>query len=143
MMNTEYHVQPVAWRDAEHALRRIRQIVFIEEQGVPQELEWDGLDAESSHVIAYDSTGEVVGSGRLLPSGQIGRMAVLAQSRRRGVGTRLLQALLERAKEKNMPRVFLHAQCDAIPFYQKQGFRVVGGVFMEAGIAHQTMERLL
>ena len=122
-------------------IKTVREAVFIREQHVPVELEWDGLDDAASHVIALDSHAQVIGTVRLLDDGHIGRMAVLPQWRHQGVGSAMLNALLELARQKHLTRVFLHAQTTAIEFYQRHGFSIRGEEFMDAGIPHRYMER--
>ncbi|MFU8817628.1 MAG: GNAT family N-acetyltransferase, partial [Pseudomonadales bacterium] len=104
---------------------------------------WDGEDEASSHFLALNAAGQPLGCARLLPSGQIGRMAVLREHRGGGLGTRLLQEAIEAAKRQGMPRVSLHAQIQAEGFYRKAGFLPLGEVFMEAGIPHREMELAL
>lgn len=120
-------------------MRRLRTAVFVDEQGVPAELEWDGRDACCLHVVAESGEGELIGTGRLLPSGQIGRMAVAREWRRRGVGAALVRTLIALAREHGIDSCFLHAQTTAIPFYERQGFRLAGVAFREAGIVHRKM----
>jgi len=134
-----FGVRRVGWSDAGLQLRAIRTAVFIDEQNVPVELEWDGLDVLCLHVVAEAATGEAIGTGRLLPDGHIGRMAVLKSWRRRGVGRALLLELLAAAGERGHERVELNAQTRAIGLYARFGFGVVGDEFMEAGIPHRTM----
>jgi predicted GNAT family N-acyltransferase len=130
-------VSIVAWADAGRLLGEIREQVFIIEQGVPPELEWDGRDKESTHALALNASGQPVGTARLLPEGQIGRMAVLRAWRRQGVGTLLLHCLIDSAEDP--ARLFLNAQTSAEPFYRRNGFVPKGEVFMEAGIPHIRM----
>lgn len=136
-------VQAVPWEQARERLLRIRHRVFVEEQGVPPEMEEDSLDAQALHVIA--STPELgdLATGRLLNSGQIGRMAVLAEHRGRGIGAAILVYLLNQAQANGHSEVFLNAQCTAKDFYTRHGFTSTGEVFMEAGIPHQKMTRSL
>ena len=119
--------------------RPVRYAVFVVEQGVPPELEWDGLDHLCVHARAIDQHGQAIGTGRLMPDGRIGRMAVLAPWRRRGVGSRLLQALLRERHARNWPPAHLHAQLTAADFYARQGFQCAGAPFDEAGIPHVLM----
>lgn len=135
----EFTVKEVSWRASERALRAIRTKVFVEEQSVPEALEWDGLDESSSHVIAVASDGTPIGTGRLLRDGHIGRMAVLEEWRGRGVGSALLELLLVIAGSMGFDEVRLHAQTHAIGFYARQGFKVEGEEFVEAGIPHVVM----
>jgi predicted GNAT family N-acyltransferase len=124
-------------------VRAIRQQVFIDEQHIPAELEWDGHDDACMHVLAFASAGTAVGTGRLAPDGRIGRMAVLASWRGRGAGRALLTALLSAAREAGCERVNLHAQESARPFYRRAGFRTLGEPYLEAGIRHVSMEMRL
>lgn len=132
-------VRPVAWGDARQTIRAIREAVFVREQGVPLEIEWDGLDSTCLHVLAHEAHGRPVGTARMLDDGKIGRMAVLTEWRGRGVGSALVDALLEVAADRGRSCVHLAAQTHAIEFYAKQGFQVVGEVFLEAGIPHCAM----
>ncbi|MCK4546129.1 MAG: GNAT family N-acetyltransferase [Candidatus Eisenbacteria sp.] len=140
MLHTRMTIRSVKWTEAEGDIRRIRETVFIKEQNVPEELEWDGLDPDCAHVLAYDEDGEAVGTGRLRADGHIERMAVLEEWRGRGIGDRLLHKLLDLAREKGFSRVTLWAQTHAIPFYERHGFQAVGGEFMDAGIPHREMQ---
>lgn len=135
----DVHVLPVDWSTHREALQAIRGTVFIEEQGVPKEIEWDGEDDVAHHFMAINEAGQRVGCGRLLPSGRIGRMAVLAEYRGRGIGRLILDAAVARAAELGFSRVTLHAQVPVVGFYRKAGFLPEGGEFSEAGIVHQAM----
>jgi predicted GNAT family N-acyltransferase len=117
----------------------VRRLVFVEEQGVPEELEWDEWDARCVHVLARTSTGEPVGTGRLLPDAHIGRMAVLPRWRRQGVASAMLRELLAVARERGDDVVRLNAQTQAIPFYLRFGFAAQGPEFQDAGIPHRLM----
>ncbi|GAB3271688.1 GNAT family N-acetyltransferase [Parahaliea aestuarii] len=135
-------LQVVSWNEASNALGSLRRTVFIEEQGVPRDVEWDGRDAECRHVLALRGD-QPVGCGRLMPDGKIGRMAVLASERGRGVGAAVLQRLVELARECGFERVYVHAQQHAAPFYSRAGFVPRGATFEEAGIPHTTMHLAL
>jgi predicted GNAT family N-acyltransferase len=135
-------VRPAVWPQDEHALRRIREEVFVQEQQVPVGLEWDGKDAGCLHVLAHAGE-EPVGTARMTLTGHIGRMAVRAAWRGLGIGGALLQALMETARARGLTEVYLNAQVSAVPFYQGHGFRVEGGVFLDAGIPHRRMRRAL
>ncbi len=137
MNRTYYSTALVSWKDAADALSDIRHRVFIDEQGVPPELEWDGLDTSAMHVMATSRDGEAIGTARLLPDGQIGRMAVLAQWRGTGVGTAMLQRLIAHAPVRES--LFLNAQTSAESFYRRNGFEPEGKIFTEAGIPHIRM----
>lgn len=138
-----FRVEPADWAIDRDALRAIRETVFVQEQQVPVEEEWDELDPDCRHVLARDDAGTPIGTGRLTPQHTIGRMAVLADWRGRGVGAALLQALIDRARALGWDRVSLHAQVRAIGFYERYGFVPEGETFMEAGIEHLTMTRAL
>ena len=135
-------IELLDWKNARTEASRIRTTVFVEEQGVPAAIEMDDQDAACVHALAYVD-GRVVGTGRLLPDGHIGRMAVLKESRACGVGGAILACLVEEARRRGMKEVVLSAQTHALGFYRKHGFREQGGIFEEAGIAHQEMRRVL
>ena len=141
MISSDIQIQEVAWQHAEKALSEIRIQVFIKEQGVPETLEWDGLDAECIHLLAVSSSNIPVGTVRLLPDGHIGRMAVLKEWRNRGVGKALLLRILDIAQIHGIKVVVLNAQTSAQGFYEKLGFHAVGEEFMDAGIPHYKMTR--
>jgi predicted GNAT family N-acyltransferase len=130
------------WRDAD-AIRQLRTTVFIVEQGIPAALEWDGQDADCDHVLVEDAAGQSLATGRLMPDGRIGRMAVRADWRRQGVGSLLLQALLDQARHRGLHEVYLHAQQAVSRFYRKADFLQRGDPFLEAGIMHVVMQRTL
>jgi len=138
-------IRVLPWDEARNLARPLREAVFVHEQGVPIEQEWDELDACSDHAIALTPTGEAIGTARLLPETgsacvfRIGRMAVLKPWRGRGVGAALLNALLERAAGCGARSIVLHAQTHASGFYQRFGFSAEGGEYLEAGIPHFTM----
>jgi predicted GNAT family N-acyltransferase len=126
------------WAADSAALLAIRHRVFVEEQAVPLELEHDAYDATAVHLLALvDDT--PVGTARMLPGGHIGRMAVLAEWRGRGIGTALLRSLLELAESQGVRSPYLHAQCSAIGFYERLGFRAEGPEFIDARIPHRLM----
>ena len=127
------------WAQAKERARAVREAVFVIEQNVPIELEWDEWDGRCEHALALDEKGTPVGTARLLPDGHLGRMAVLASCRGAGIGRALAQALLQRAVERGMPRIVLHAQIHAAGFYRKLGFSEFGEPFDEAGIPHIAM----
>ena len=126
-----------------HDARIIRHQVFVVGQNIPVELEWDEMDAVSLHAVAYDKAGQAIGTARLLPDHHIGRMAVLEPRRGRGVGGRLLQTLMEKARERGASEVALNAQVSAMPFYCRHGFTAEGEVFDDAGIPHVCMRKSL
>ena len=136
-----FTVKPIYWNASQKEVKAIRNKVFVEEQGVPPELEWDGLDEQSYHVLAYAPDGTPIGTGRLLQDGHIGRVAVLMEWRGKGVGRALLEMLLVIANKMGNDEVKLHAQTRVVNFYKKRGFTKQGKEFMEAGIPHIAMKR--
>lgn len=143
MTGTPFRVEPVSYEAALPDLRAVRETVFVQEQRVPLELEWDELDPACQHVLARDHAGRPIGTGRLTPEHRIGRMAVLAEWRGHGVGDALLLALVAQARALGWREVSLHAQASAIGFYARRGFLPYGERFVEAGIDHQSMRLLL
>lgn len=149
------HVELVSWQSHADALLAIRFRVFVEEQGVPPELEPDDQDPHCWHVVAgwrdrpdgdagaQPAAGGWVGTARMTGGGRIGRMAVLAPWRGRGVGAAMLDRLAELAADRAIPRLTLLAQLHALSFYEKHGFRPHGPEVEEAGIRHRAMSRLL
>lgn len=142
-MTDRIDVRRADWDSEEPLLRSLRNRVFVREQKVPQDLEWDGQDEDAVHLLAFDLRGDAVGTARLLPSGQIGRMAVLPEHRGFGIGRALLDAAVQAARERGDYEVFLNAQTHALGFYERAGFASVGEPFEEAGIPHQRMELAL
>lgn len=138
-----FHVDEVPWATHAGVLGAVRREVFVVEQRVPEALEWDGLDADCRHVLAVDGDGHAVGTGRLLPDGHIGRMAVLAAWRGRGLGRALLERLVAMACARGDAMAVLNAQTHAVGFYSRCGFEVSSGEFMDAGIPHVEMRRVL
>ncbi|MBI5937223.1 MAG: GNAT family N-acetyltransferase [Betaproteobacteria bacterium] len=134
-----FTVSEADWRRDEAGIAHVRRRVFIEEQAVPEAMEWEARDAQCDWFIAQDATGAIVGIARLTPDEHIGRMAVLPAWRRRGVGAALLRAALAQARQRGLRRVGLHAQVQAMPFYARFGFQARGPVFDEAGIPHREM----
>lgn len=130
------------WSTDGPQLRQVRREVFVLEQAIPEELEWDADDPVSVHALALLNR-EPVGTGRLTPAGKIGRVAVLASCRGRGLGLRIMKLLLDEARHRGLTEVELNAQLAVVPFYEKLGFRAEGGVFEEAGIPHRKMRRPL
>jgi predicted GNAT family N-acyltransferase len=143
VQHTAFSVARIDYERGLDALRAVREPVFVQEQQVPLALEWDELDPHCIHVIARDAAGHPIGTGRLTPERKIGRMAVLREWRGRGVGDALLKALLDEAQHHRLPDLRLNAQVSAMGFYAKYGFVPEGERFMEAGIEHQGMRRVL
>lgn len=124
------------------AVFALRHEVFVVGQGVPEELELDEMDAVSDHAVAIVD-GAVVGTGRLLPAGTIGRMAVASEVRGQGIGAAVLAVLEERARERGLEHVELHAQVHAVGFYDRYGYVPFTDVYLEAGIEHRSMRKEL
>lgn len=136
-------VQVGDWKQLRAAASAVRFAVFIQEQGIPAELELDERDAGALHAVAFDSSDTPVGTGRLLPDAHIGRMAVLRAVRGQGIGAAILQSLVAMARTRGMQELRLHAQTSAMGFYERLGFVPIGDEYEEAGIAHRTMARAL
>ena len=130
------------WQDAKLDAYSIRKHVFVEEQGVPEEMELDEFDLNALHALAY-SDSECIGTARLVTLhgnlGRIGRMAVLPSYRGQGVGRKLLESLLQASQSQDLKQLELHAQVAVIPFYEQFGFIAQGDVYEEAGIEHRDM----
>ena len=136
----KFCVRPADWHIDGEVLRALREEVFIREQSVPAEMEWDEFDGQSRHVVAM-ADGVPIGTGRLLPDGHIGRMAVLREWRGQGVGSAMLTTLMRDCAQARHARVVLNAQIQAMPFYLRHGFQAEGEEFLDAGIAHRRMWR--
>lgn len=141
MTDNTYRVRRANWPDDVPALRSVREPVFVEEQNVPLEMEWDEDDPRCIHVLAEDSDGNPIGTGRLSKDGKVGRMAVHKPWRGTGVGGAILQALLDEARAAGIPECRLHGQTAAVGFYARYGFEAEGPEFEEAGIPHRMMRR--
>jgi predicted GNAT family N-acyltransferase len=150
---TSVNISPVKNEAELFQALAIREVVFIEEQHVPETVERDAEDAKAYHVLAIQG-GHAVGTGRMVilpqpPEGQtgtwaqIGRMAVLQSARKAGVGSRVLQSLEEEARRRKVTGLVLHAQLIALDFYKKHGYEPVGAVFEEAGMPHTKMQKTL
>lgn len=142
-MNVELVTQVGDWGSLAAGARLIRESVFVREQGVPAALEYDGLDPECRHALVSTGAGEPIATGRLLPDGRIGRIAVAPAWRGRGVGRTVMLALINEAKHARHHEVVLNAQVSAVPFYLGLGFEPYGDGFVEAGIPHQAMRLVL
>ena len=139
----QFNTREADWRTDGNQLSNIRRLVFIVEQKVPKDEEWDGKDEDSWHWLATDTKDVPIGTARLLPDGQIGRMAVLSHYRKFGVGAALLEQAVEKARHLGFSSVFLNAQSHALGFYERAGFVAEGEEFQEAGIAHYRMTQTL
>lgn len=143
------HIDTVDWAHYQITLSNIRKTVFIEEQNVPEDLEWDGLDNTAVHILAQlkiDNQYHPAGTARILIKGNIahiGRMAVLAQWRGYGIGQKLLHSAIAECRKRNIEKIMLNAQTYVLNFYQQAGFKVSSDEFMDAGIAHNEMTLLV
>lgn len=142
-MADDFHLRLAEWPKDINPIRAVRTDVFIEEQHVSQDEEWDGLDDQCLHVLALDGNDDPIGTARLLPEGKIGRMAVLKPWRGKGVGAAMLELLMQEAEARGFTEVGLAAQVHAVPFYEKFGFVAYGEQFMDAGIPHYRMKAAL
>ena len=133
-------VRKADWHKNNADIRRIREAVFVAEQSIPPELEWDAEDASAQHFLAYEGDFPI-GTVRLLPDGEIGRLSVLKDWRGLNVGDALLNAAIEQAEQRDLKQQKLSAQVYATAFYERFGFTVVSDEFLEAGLAHVDMVR--
>ncbi|KIU53041.1 MULTISPECIES: GNAT family N-acetyltransferase [Pseudomonas] len=128
------------WQKDNADIRRIRESVFIAEQNVPPELEWDADDNIAVHFLAFEGD-YAIGTARLLQDGQIGRVSVLKDWRGLKVGDALMQAAIAEAQNRDLRQQKLTAQVHATAFYERLGFKVVSEEFLEAGLPHVDMVR--
>ena len=138
---SEITVRVADWQKDNAELRRIRETVFIAEQAVPAELEWDAEDAEAVHFLAEEGD-YAVGTARLLPDGHIGRVSVLKDWRGLKVGEALMRAVIDEAEKRGLRRQMLSAQVQATPFYERLGFEIASGEYLDAGLPHVVYELL-
>ena len=136
----DFAITIVNWSDKQTELTSVRRAVFIEEQNVPESIELDGKDPDCFHVLASDKKGHPTGTARMDDKGKIGRMAVLQNYRRRGIGRKMIQALMDYGRKNAITDFHLSAQITAIGFYRKMGFEPFGQEFFEAGIKHINMK---
>jgi len=137
---SEIHVRIASWHNDNTVLRQIRESVFITEQSVPPELEWDAEDATATHFLALEGD-YPIGTARLLPDGHIGRVSVLRDWRGMHVGDAILHCAIAEAERSGLSRQMLSAQVHATSFYERLGFKVVSGEYLDAGIPHVDMVR--
>ena len=140
MLKHNIKIRIADWHTDNDNLTQIRRRVFIEEQNVPENMEWDEYDDSATHFLATLDN-KVIATARLKTDGQIGRMAVLAEYRNKGIGSKLLQFVVLTAKQQKLKNIYLHAQVSAISFYEKHGFTACGHVFYEANIPHREMSK--
>lgn len=139
----DFRIEPADYKADLNALRAVRETVFVAEQQVPIDEEWDEIDPVCRHLLARDTADRPIGTARMSRDGKIGRIAVVSEWRGRGVGAALLRTLLEQARDQGLPEVQLSAQVSALEFYRKYGFADFGERFMDAGIEHQSMRRAI
>ena len=137
---SEITVRVADWHKDNAELRRIRDTVFVAEQSVPPELEWDAEDTDAVHFLVEEGD-YPVGTARLLPDGHIGRVSVLKDWRGLNVGVALIQAVIDEAEKRGLTQQMLSAQVHATAFYEKLGFAIVSGEYLDAGIPHVDMVR--
>ncbi|AJE40271.1 GNAT family N-acetyltransferase [Streptomyces nodosus] len=155
-MSAPYRVRVAADLADREACFRVRKEVFVGEQGVPEDIEYDAHDADAVHVLALREDGVPLGTGRLLsgeaaaarnggdPSvGSLGRLAVTREARGLGIGAALVRAIEDAARDQGLSAVDLHAQTHALGFYECLGYRAYGPEFPDAGIPHRSMRRAL
>ncbi|HLR17867.1 MAG TPA: GNAT family N-acetyltransferase [Alcanivoracaceae bacterium] len=138
-----FSIKKTTWAEDEQHLKAVREAVFVKEQRVPEDIEWDGEDQNATHFLATNESNEPIGCIRLLPSGKISRLSVLETHRNNGIGNALLMAAAAEAKALGMKEIYLHAQTHATSFYEAAGFAVTGGIFIEADIPHRQMFKQL
>ncbi len=138
-MPAQPNIIQVTWQQAESHLREVRTKVFIEEQCVPPDLEWDELDESARHLLVMNDANEPIACARLLNNGSIGRMAVLRDWRGLGVGSTLLRMAIELQQKQGAKIITLSAQMHAIAFYEKAGFVVSSQPYLDANIPHVDM----
>ncbi len=136
MLHKPFLIRSASWQADRAKLEFVRRQVFIIEQKIPESEEWDDADENSSHVLAFSEKRDVVGTGRLEPTGKIARLAVLGEYRGQGVGSAMLIRLVEEARQRGFDQVYLHAQTHALNFYKKFGFVSDEEIFSEGGIPH-------
>jgi len=136
----DFDIAIVKWSDKQAELTSVRRAVFIEEQNVPESIELDGKDSDCFHVLASDTKGRPIGTARMNGKGKIGRMAVLKKYRRRGIGRKMIQALMNHGRKNSITDFHVSSQVTAVGFYKKMGFEPFGKEFLEAGIKHINMK---
>ena len=142
MQDAALEILEGSWEELGTEASEIRRVVFIEEQRVPQEEEWDGRDPGCCHFLALLDN-RPVGTARLLPDAHIGRVAVLPQARGLGIGAILMRAAIEAARRDGHAAVELAAQTHALAFYEQLGFMAFGEPFLDAGIPHRSMRLII
>ena len=134
-----FKVQNVDWGKAKHRLSKLREKVFVYEWRIPREYEFDQYDTSASHVLVLDESNQEVATGRITPQGELGRIAVVPKYRGPEVYQTLFTALLHIAEQQGLDTVTVQCELEGVEYYQQQGFRPVGAVYMDAGIPRQKM----
>ncbi|MFC1603925.1 GNAT family N-acetyltransferase [Planctomycetota bacterium] len=137
----DFDIAIVSWYDKQAELTSVRRAVFIEEQNVPESIDFDGSDPDFVHVLASDKNGRPVGTARINRKGRIGRMAVLKDYRRQGIGRKMIQALMDYGRKNSITDFHVSSQVTAVEFYRKMDFEPSGEEFLEAGIKHINMRK--
>jgi predicted GNAT family N-acyltransferase len=130
----------VNWPEKQTEITSVRRVVFVEEQNVSESIDFDGSDPDYIHVLAYDKNGRPVGTARINRKGRIGRMAVLKDYRRQGIGRKMIQALMDYGRKNSITNFHVSSQVSAVGFYRKMGFEPSGEEFLEATIMHINMK---
>ena len=136
----DFDIAIVKWSEKKAEITSVRRAVFVEEQNVPESIDFDGSDTYFVHVLATDKNGLPVGTARINSEGRIGRMAVLKNFRQRGIGRKMIQALMDYGRKNSITDFHLSSQVTAVGFYKKMGFEPAGKEFLEAGIIHINMK---
>ena len=126
------------WSEHSDEITRIRDMVFVQEQCVPKNIEMDGKDVDCNHFLIFTKK-QPIGTARLQRGGKIERVSILKPERKKGLGSKLMRFIINSAKKSEFERVYLHSQMGSIDFYKGLGFRVKGAMFQEAGINHVLM----
>lgn len=141
-MENNLKVEIVKWIDNQASLSMIREKVFIEEQKVTPQLEWDGRDEEAIHFLGLKNE-KAIGCARAFVIEnhmELGRMAVLKEYRNEGVGSALIEKAITTAKLNQLSAIYISAQCHAINFYKRFGFEVTSEIYLDAEIPHRDMK---
>ncbi len=135
-------IKLVNFHEYQTGIMAVRRAVFVDELGIAPDLEWDNRDNEAYYAVALMDN-EIVGTGRMQADGEIGRIAILPQWRRQGLGSQILHCLIEAAVHAGQNSVYLSSQLNAVNFYVKLGFVMSGETYLAAGIPHQHMDLAL
>lgn len=136
----DFAIAIVNWHEKLAEITSVRWAVFVEEQNVPESIDFDGSDTDYIHVLAWDKNNRPVGTARINRKGRIGRMAVLKDYRMQGIGTKMIQTLMDYGRKNSITDFHVSSQVTAVGFYEKMGFEPFGEEFIEAGIKHINMK---